>query len=37
MSNAMVLELSAEHLAFRKSIEQFAREVVAPRAAEIHE
>jgi alkylation response protein AidB-like acyl-CoA dehydrogenase len=33
----MVLELSAEHLAFRKSIEQFAREVVAPRAAAIDE
>jgi len=37
MSNAMVLELSAEHLAFKKSIDQFAREVVAPRAAEIDE
>jgi butyryl-CoA dehydrogenase len=33
----MVLELSAEHLAFRKSVEQFAREVVAPRAAAIDE
>ena len=33
----MVLELSAEHLAFRKSIEEFAREVVAPRAAAIDE
>jgi alkylation response protein AidB-like acyl-CoA dehydrogenase len=33
----MVLELSAEHLAFKKSIEQFAREVVAPRAAAIDE
>ena len=33
----MVLELSSEHLAFRKSIEQFAREVVAPRAAAIDE
>jgi alkylation response protein AidB-like acyl-CoA dehydrogenase len=33
----MVLELSADHLAFKKSIEQFAREVVAPRAAEIDE
>ena len=33
----MVLELSAEHLAFKKSVEQFAREVVAPRAAEIDE
>ena len=33
----MVLELSAEHLAFRKSIEDFAREVVAPRAAAIDE
>jgi alkylation response protein AidB-like acyl-CoA dehydrogenase len=33
----MVLELSAEHLAFRKSVEQFARDVVAPRAAGIDE
>jgi butyryl-CoA dehydrogenase len=33
----MVLELSAEHLAFKQSIEQFAREVVAPRAAGIDE
>jgi len=33
----MVLELSAEYRAFRKSIEQFAREVVAPRAAAIDE
>jgi alkylation response protein AidB-like acyl-CoA dehydrogenase len=33
----MVLELSAEHLAFKKSVEQFAREVVAPRAAAIDE
>jgi butyryl-CoA dehydrogenase len=33
----MVLELSADHLAFRKSVEQFAREVVAPRAAAIDE
>src|SRR5688572_17257133 len=33
----MILELSPEHLAFRKSIEQFAREVVAPRAAAIDE
>jgi alkylation response protein AidB-like acyl-CoA dehydrogenase len=33
----MILELSAEHLAFRQSIEQFAREVVAPRAAGIDE
>jgi alkylation response protein AidB-like acyl-CoA dehydrogenase len=31
----MVLELSAEQIAFRESIEQFAREVVAPRAAAI--
>ena len=34
---SMVLELSAEHLAFKQSIEQFAREVVAPRAAGIDE
>lgn len=33
----MVLELSAEHVAFKQSIEQFAREVVAPRAAAIDE
>jgi butyryl-CoA dehydrogenase len=33
----MVLELSPEHLAFKRSIEQFAREVVAPRAAAIDE
>jgi butyryl-CoA dehydrogenase len=33
----MVLELSAEHLDFKKSIEQFARAVVAPRAAAIDE
>ena len=33
----MVLELSAEHLAFKQSVEQFAREVVAPRAAAIDE
>ena len=33
----MILELSAEHLAFKQSIEQFAREVVAPRAAGIDE
>ena len=33
----MVLELSPQHLAFRKSIEQFAREAVAPRAAAIDE
>jgi butyryl-CoA dehydrogenase len=32
-----VLELSPEHLAFRKSIQEFAREVVAPRAAAIDE
>jgi alkylation response protein AidB-like acyl-CoA dehydrogenase len=31
----MVLELSADQIAFRESIEQFAREVVAPRAAAI--
>jgi alkylation response protein AidB-like acyl-CoA dehydrogenase len=33
----MDLELSAEHLAFRRSMEEFAREVVAPRAAAIDE
>ena len=33
----MILELSAEHLAFKQSIEQFARGVVAPRAAGIDE
>ena len=33
----MNLELSAEHLAFKQSIEQFAREVVAPRASAIDE
>jgi alkylation response protein AidB-like acyl-CoA dehydrogenase len=33
----MVLELSSEHLAFKKSIEEFARDVVAPRAAAIDE
>jgi butyryl-CoA dehydrogenase len=33
----MVLELSAEHVAYKQSIEQFAREVVAPRAAGIDE
>jgi alkylation response protein AidB-like acyl-CoA dehydrogenase len=33
----MVLELSQEHLAFKTSVEQFAREVVAPRAAAIDE
>jgi butyryl-CoA dehydrogenase len=33
----MILELSPEHLAFKQSIEQFAREVVAPRAAAIDE
>ena len=33
----MVLELSPEQLAFKQSIEQFAREVVAPRAAAIDE
>jgi alkylation response protein AidB-like acyl-CoA dehydrogenase len=33
----MVLELSREQIAFRASIEQFAREVVAPRAASIDE
>jgi alkylation response protein AidB-like acyl-CoA dehydrogenase len=33
----MVLELSSEQLAFKASIEQFARDVVAPRAAAIDE
>jgi butyryl-CoA dehydrogenase len=33
----MVLELSPEQLAFKHSIEQFAREVVSPRAAAIDE
>jgi butyryl-CoA dehydrogenase len=33
----MVLQLSAEHVAFKQSVEQFAREIVAPRAAEIDE
>ena len=33
----MILELTAEQIAFRQSIEQFAREVVAPRAAAIDE
>jgi alkylation response protein AidB-like acyl-CoA dehydrogenase len=33
----MVLDLSPEHIAFRQSIERFAREVVAPRAAAIDE
>jgi alkylation response protein AidB-like acyl-CoA dehydrogenase len=33
----MVLELSSEQLAFKQSIERFAREVVAPRAAAIDE
>jgi alkylation response protein AidB-like acyl-CoA dehydrogenase len=33
----MDLELSAEHLAFRRSMEEFAREVVAPRAGAIDE
>ena len=34
---SMVLELSPEHAAFKRSMEQFAREVVAPRAAAIDE
>ena len=33
----MVLELSPEQLAFKQSVETFAREVVAPRAAAIDE
>jgi alkylation response protein AidB-like acyl-CoA dehydrogenase len=33
----MILELSPEQLAFKASIEQFAREVIAPRAAAIDE
>ena len=33
----MVLELSPEQLAFKQSVERFAREVVAPRAAAIDE
>jgi alkylation response protein AidB-like acyl-CoA dehydrogenase len=33
----MILELSSDQLAFKQSIEQFAREVVAPRAAAIDE
>jgi butyryl-CoA dehydrogenase len=33
----MVLELSPEQLAFKESIDRFAREVVAPRAAAIDE
>jgi butyryl-CoA dehydrogenase len=33
----MVLELSPEQLAFKQSIDRFAREVVAPRAAAIDE
>src|SRR5207245_5297284 len=33
----MILELTAEQEAFKQSIEQFAREVVAPRAAAIDE
>ena len=33
----MILELTAEQEAFRQSVEQFAREVVAPRAASIDE
>jgi alkylation response protein AidB-like acyl-CoA dehydrogenase len=33
----MVLELSAEQIAFRDSVERFARDVVAPRAAQIDE
>jgi butyryl-CoA dehydrogenase len=33
----MILELTAEQEAFKQSVEQFAREVVAPRAAAIDE
>jgi len=33
----MILELTSEQLAFQQSVEQFAREVVAPRAAAIDE
>ena len=33
----MILELTAEQQAFQQSVEQFAREVVAPRAAGIDE
>jgi butyryl-CoA dehydrogenase len=33
----MILDLTPEQKAFKQSIEQFAREVVAPRAAEIDE
>jgi butyryl-CoA dehydrogenase len=33
----VILELSAEHQAFRAEVEAFAQEVVAPRAAEIDE
>src|SRR5262245_59461517 len=31
----MILELSADQIAFKRSIEEFARDVVAPRAAAI--
>ena len=33
----MILELTPEQIAFEQSIEEFAREVVAPRAAAIDE
>ena len=33
----MILELTPEQIAFRQSVEQFARDVVAPRAAAIDE
>src|SRR3989442_13348720 len=33
----MILELTAEQETFKQSVEQFAREVVAPRAAAIDE
>jgi alkylation response protein AidB-like acyl-CoA dehydrogenase len=31
----MILELSSEQTSFQQSVEQFARDVVAPRAAAI--
>ncbi len=37
MTPRMVLELTSEQIAFRESVEQFARETVAPRAAAIDE
>ena len=35
LMSAMILELTAEQKAFQQPIEQFAREIVAPRAAAI--